>query len=194
LTEDLVGDVDRILGHEVDTDTLRPNEPHDLFDLLEQRGWRVGEEQVRFVEEEDELWLVGIADLRQLLEQLREQPQQKRRVEARVVYQLVGGEDVHHTSTIDRLHQVVDVEHRLAEKLLPALFLDLQEAALNRADARRGDVAVLRLELRRVVADELEHRPQILEVEQQQTVVVGDLEHHRQHAFLSLVETEQARD
>ena len=56
-----------------------------------------------------------------------------------------------------------------------------------------ADVAVLGLELRRVVADVLQHRPQVLEVEQQQAVVVGDLEHELQHALLGLVEVEHAR-
>ena len=44
---------------------------------------------------------------------------------------------------------------------------------------RRRDVAVLGRELRRVVADVLQHRAQVLQVEQQQAVVVGDLEDER---------------
>ena len=73
-----------------------------------------------------------------------------------------------------------------------ALLLELQQAALDRADARRGDVAVAGLVLRRVVGDVLQHRAQVLEVEQQQAVVVGDLEDELEHAFLRLVEVEQA--
>ena len=49
------------------------------------------------------------------------------------------------------------------------------------------------LELRRVVADELQQRAQVLEVEQQQLVVVGDLERERQDAFLRLVQVEEPR-
>ena len=60
-----------------------------------------------------------------------------------------------------------------------ALALEREQAALDRADRRRRDVAVLGRELRRVVADVLQHRAQVLEVEQQQPVVVGDLEHQR---------------
>ena len=44
-----------------------------------------------------------------------------------------------------------------------------------------------------VVADVLQHRAQVLQVEQQQAVVVGDLEHQLQHAGLGLVEVEHAR-
>jgi hypothetical protein len=74
------------------------------------------------------------------------------------------------------LHEVGDVEHRLAEELVAALRVDLHQAALDRADARRADVAVAGLVLRRVVGDVLQHRAQVLEVEQEQAVVVGDLE------------------
>ena len=70
----------------------------------------------------------------------------------------------------------------------------LKQSALDRADRRGGDVAVIGLELLRVVADVLQHRAQVLQVEQQETVVVGDLEHERQHAFLRLVELEDPRE
>jgi hypothetical protein len=43
-----------------------------------------------------------------------------------------------------------------------------------------------------VLADVLDHGAQILEVEQQQALVVGDLEHQLQHAGLGVVEVEQA--
>ena len=44
-----------------------------------------------------------------------------------------------------RLHQVGDVEHRLAEELVAALLLEREQAALDRADRRGRDVAVLGL-------------------------------------------------
>ena len=78
--------------------------------------------------------------------------------------------------------------------MLAALLFDLQQSALDRADAGRRHVAVLRLELRRVVADELQHGAQIGQVQQQQPVVVSNLEYQCQHAFLRLVEIQQARE
>jgi hypothetical protein len=72
------------------------------------------------------------------------------------------------------LHQVLDVEHGLAEEAVAALLLQRQQAALDGADRRRRDIAVFGLELRRVVADVLHHGAQVLEVEQQQALVVGD--------------------
>ena len=92
------------------------------------------------------------------------------------------------------LHQVVEVQRRLAEEFVAALLLDREQPALDRADRGRGDVAVLRGELLRVVADVLQHRAQVLEIEQQQAVVVGDLEDEGEHAGLRLVQAQHARE
>jgi hypothetical protein len=78
-------------------------------------------------------------------------------------------------------------------KNLSALRFERHQAALDGADRRRRDIAVLGRELARVVAHVLEHRAQILGVEQQQAVGVGDAEHQVQHAFLGVVEFEHAR-
>ena len=81
LGEHDVGHVERVLRDEVDADALRADQADDLLDLLEERLRRVVEEEMRLVEEEDQLRLLGIADLGQFLEQLRQQPQEERRVE-----------------------------------------------------------------------------------------------------------------
>jgi hypothetical protein len=110
------------------------------------------------------------------------------------VHQAVGGEDVHDALAVHRLKQVLDVQHRLTEELQRALLLELKQPALNGADARRGDVAVLRAELRGIVAEELEYGAQVGKVEEQEAVVISDAKRHREHAFLGLVEVEQSRE
>ncbi len=67
-------DVLRCLGDEEHPHALAADEAHGLLDLLEKVLARIGEEQVRLVEEEDQLGLVEIAHLGQVLEQVREQP------------------------------------------------------------------------------------------------------------------------
>ena len=52
---------------------------------------------------------------------------------------------------------------------------------MNRADGCSGDISILRGELLGIVPDKLKHRPQILQIQQQQAVVIGDLEHKVQH-------------
>src|SRR3546814_3101835 len=94
LPRHLVGNVDRVLGDEIDADALRSDQPHDLLDLVEQRAGRIVEQQVRLVEEEGEHGLVGIADFGELFEQFAQQPQQEGGVELGARHQFVGGEDV----------------------------------------------------------------------------------------------------
>ena len=188
------GNVERILRHEVDAHALRADQPHHLLDPVQQRLRRVVEQQVRLVEEEDELRLFRIADFRQVLEQFGQHPEQERRVELGRRHQLVGGQDVDHALAAGTgLDQVVEVEHRLAEELVAALLLEREQRRAGwrrptprrRCRSRSGTSARCR---RRIAA-----RAQVLQVEQQQAVVVGDLEDQRQHAGLRLVQVEQAR-
>src|SRR5207249_3638986 len=104
----------------------------------------------------------------------------------------VGGENARHAFAVLHAHEIGDVEHRLAEELRPALALEREEAPLDGADRGGGDVAVLRLELRGVVADMLQHRAQVLQVEEQQPIVVRDLENDGEHALLDFIQSEHA--
>ena len=90
-------------------------------------------------------------------------------------------------------HQVADVQHRFAEELLGPLILQRQQFALNRANAGRGNIAVARLEIFRVVSHMLQQGAQVFQIEQQQMLVVGDAKYQVEHAFLHLVQTEHAR-
>jgi len=55
----------------------------------------------------------------------------------------------------------------LVEELVAALLFQHEQVALDGPDAGGGDVAVFVGELRCVLADQLQHGAQILEVEQQ---------------------------
>ncbi|EXI73838.1 MAG: hypothetical protein AW10_04237 [Candidatus Accumulibacter appositus] len=148
LAKHAVGDVERILGDEIDADAFRANQPHHLFDLFQQGRRRFAEQQMRLVEEEDQLRFLDVADLGQLFEKLGQQPEQESRVQPRRSHQLVGGEDIDHSPTVVGLHQVGDVEHRFAEEDVAALVAKVQQAALDGADRRRRDIAVLAAECR----------------------------------------------
>src|SRR5262245_23214921 len=147
-----------------------------------------------FVEEEHQLWFLGIANLRQSLEELGQHPKQKRCVEFRCVDEFVRSKNVDDaTSFRVRLHHIVEIERRFAKEVITALLLERQQCALDSADAGRRDVAVLGFELGRVVTDVLQHRAQVFEIEQQETVVVGNFENESQHSALSFIELEQPR-
>src|SRR5450755_2333013 len=150
---------------------------------------------MRLVEKEDQLGLVRIADFGKLLVQLRQQPQQKRRVDARRTHQLIGSENVDHAPAVGvGLHEVVNVQRRLAEKFAAAFLSERDQPALNRPNTGGRDVAVLRLQRLCLLANILQHGLQILEVEQQQLMVVGYLEHQRQNSRLRIVEVEQSAE
>jgi hypothetical protein len=89
---------------------------------------------------------------------------------------------------VDRLHEVADVEHRLAEEAVAALFLDLHQPALDRADRGRADVAVRGGVLLGALAHVLQHRPQVLQVQQRRPASSAILNTRLQHAGLDLVE------
>ena len=64
-------------------DSLGTNQPHHLFNFSSNAFGRIIEKQVRFIEKEHQLWFLGIADLRQSLEELGQHPEQERGVEFR---------------------------------------------------------------------------------------------------------------
>ncbi len=70
LTEYCLRDVDRVLRYEEDTNTLGTNETDDLLDSGLKNCGQIVEEQMSFIEEEDQLRLFGIADFGQFLEEL----------------------------------------------------------------------------------------------------------------------------
>ena len=68
----------------------------------------------------------------------------------------------------------------------------MQQAPLNGPDAGGADVAVFGGELFGVVSHILQHGPQVFHVQQQQTLVIGDLEHEVQHPGLGVVQAQHA--
>src|SRR5688500_3420150 len=74
-----------------------------------------------------------------------------------------------------------------------ALLLEHEERALDRADRGLGDVPVFRGE---VVAHGqiLKQRLQVLEIEERQLLVVGDLESDIEHALLRVVKIHKTRE
>src|SRR5512139_116387 len=98
---------------------------------------------MRLVEEEHELRLVEIADFGKSLEELREQPQQKGRIQARRAHQPIGRKYIDHAALVAvRANEIIYFQRRLAEELVAALRLQHKQLALDGADARRRDIPV----------------------------------------------------
>ncbi|ENN86155.1 hypothetical protein RHSP_33286 [Rhizobium freirei PRF 81] len=179
--------IERVLGDEIDADALGADQTHHLFDTLDQHLRRIVEEQMRFIEEEDQPRLLRIADLGQFFEQFGQQPQQEGGIEARVHHQLVGCKHRNlPVAVIADPHDVGNLQSRLAEEVFGTLLLQDKHRTLDRADGGFRDQAVFAGKLAGIVAHIVQQRLQILEVEQRQTVFVGDLEGDVEHAFLRL--------
>ncbi len=99
------------------------------------------------------------------------------------MHQLFRRQDIDDAAPALGLDQIIEVERRLAEKLVGALRFEFEQAALDRSGACGRDVAVLRFELLGIVGDVLQHRAKIFQIEQQQTAFVGDLENHVEDAL-----------
>ncbi len=133
--------------------------------------------------------LSSVADLGELVVELGEHPHHEGREQRRPVLDVGQLEDADAPAAVGRgLHQVGDLELRLAEQRAGALLLQLHHLAQQHADRRLRDAAVVALQLRARVGQVGEHRAQVLEVEQRQAAIVAVLEHQRQDARLRVVE------
>jgi hypothetical protein len=158
-----------------------------LLDPFHQRLRRVVEQKVRLVEEEDESRPLGIAHFREVLEQLRHQPQEEGRVETRIHHQPVGGEYADRPASVaGGAHQVRDLQRRFAEEVACALLFEDQQGALDRADGLARDIAVAHADLVGALGNVGQQRLQVLHVEQQKAFLVGDSEGDVHHALLRL--------
>ena len=64
---------------------------------------------------------------------------------------------------------------------------------MHRANRRGCNVAVGRADFLRILANPLQHRAQIFEIEQQQPAFIRHAEHNVQHPFLGVVQLQQPR-
>src|SRR3954452_3535434 len=144
---------------------------------------------MRLVEEEHEFRLVRIADLGKHVKQLGEHPEQEGGVEPRALHQLVRGQNVDDAAPIPvDAHKILQIERRFAEEFRAALVFQHEKRTLDCPNGGLGDVSVLRRQFVGVLGDELEHRTQILQVEQQQPLLVRHAKHNVQNAFLDVVQ------
>src|SRR6185437_17083966 len=93
------------------------------------------------------------------------------------LHQFVRHQDVDHATAIAvRTHKVLQIQCRLAEKLVATLVFQHQELPLDRSNRLFGDVSILGGQVCGVLGDVRQNGPQVLHVEQQQALFVRDLE------------------
>ena len=150
---------------------------------------------MRLVEEEHHLRLRQVAHLRHHVEELRHQPEHEGGVDRRVVDQGRGVEDVDHPSAFPVCpEEITDLQRGLSEELFPAASLQGHKGAHDDADALGADISVLFPVYRRIVADIVQHRLQILEIQKKHTLIVRDPEDDVQKVGLGLVQLQESRE
>ena len=87
--------------------------------------------------------------------------------------------------------EVVELERRLAEEMVAALASQLQQRALDRTDGLLRDIAVFERQFVGPLPAMDQHGLQVVEVEKEQALLVGDVEGDGEDAFLDLVEVHQ---
>ena len=193
LGQHLVRYVERILRDKIDTDAFRANQSDDLLDLVEQRFRRVGEQKVSLIEEEAEFGLGLIANFRQLLEQFGKQPQEEGGIEAWTAHQFIRRKYIDVSAPVlVGADEILEHKRGLAEELVAALILQHQQLALDGPDRSLGHIAVMDCELGSMFRDVAQHGPQVLEIEHEKPLLVGDPKANVQHAFLNFIQIHQA--
>ena len=140
LSQHIIRQITWRLGDEIHAHAFRANQSHHLFQTLLQCLGRAGEQQVRFVEKQRQQRFLGIAALRQLLEQFGQQPQQERRIDLRCfMHQTAGIEQVNAPATIHgRLQHVFQLQRRFAEQRFSALLFQRRQTAQQRLAGTGG--------------------------------------------------------
>ncbi len=192
LRENVRRNVLRGLGDEEDSDALGADEPHRLDDRREEVLRRVLEEQVRLVEEEHQLRLIGVADLGEDLEQLRQQVHEERGEQRRLVDDSRHLEQADDPASVRRdAQEVGHFELGLAEEDVGALVGEGDELAEDDSRGGGGEPAeVLELRLALVAGQVGEHGPQVRQIDQRESVRIGVVEHETEARLLRLIEAE----
>ena len=94
------------------------------------------------------------------------------------------------TALVD-LEKVLELQGRLAEEKIATLRTQLQQRALDRSNRRLRHITVGQSQFFGALSNVDQHPLQIVEVEQQHSVLVGDVEGDGEDAFLDLIEIHQ---
>ncbi len=124
LTENLVRHVIRELGAEVHSNALGTDNPHDLLHPLAQHGRGIVKKQMGLIEEKNELGFVEVTHLWQVLEQFRQEPQEKARIQPWLQDELVCHKNIDDTSATEvGTHEIIQFQGGLAKQSLSTFAL-----------------------------------------------------------------------
>ena len=143
LSQNILWNVARALGDEIDANPLGADQPRHLFHLVDQGLGRVVKQQMRLIKEEHQPGLVRIAHLGQFFKQLAQQPQQEGGIKLGRRHQFVRGKDIDHAAPGAVLsHQIAQRQRRLTKQIRAALVFQHQQTPLDGPHRGRRDIAI----------------------------------------------------
>ena len=189
LTENIVWDVSRQLGAEKNADPFGADQFDHGLDFIEERLFGIGKNQVRFVDKENELWLIHVAHFRESGIELGEQLEHEGGEKFRAILHVAETENRDRAKAVDHAQQILNFKRRLAEELLRALLLELDQFAKDERSRCRRDEPIFRGHVRLGLAgDVFEDFLEIFQIEQRQMLVVAEFVDQRDEARLRFVE------
>ncbi len=195
LGEHGVGHIGGQLGAKEHPHALGTNQLHRLLHLRQERLGRVGEQQVRFVEEEHQFGLIDIADFGKVGEQIGEHPHQERREHHRpssLFTDFEKGDDA--AALIIDAQQVSGFDLRFAEEGVTAGGLKIDQRAQDHPCGLCRHAADRLQLLFALVAGEVgDYRAEVFQIQKGKALLVGPVEDQAKRGLLSLVEPEHFR-
>ena len=146
------------------------------------------------VKEKHQLGLFQIANLRQRLEQLAQQPQHEGRVKQRGMVQPNAMQYIYILPPLAvGLYPVAYIYTRFTEESFRAFILETQEGSLYSAYGLLGDIAVVIQKLLGVLRYIAHHCPKILIVYEQPALIISHAEYYIHYAALNIRQAQQPR-
>jgi hypothetical protein len=132
-----------------------------------------------------------VSCLRELFEELGDQPEKQGCIGLGGLRQPVGSEDIDHAMTI-RINpgKVGHLQGWFTEETFCTLLLQGKQAALDRADACGRDIPITRPEFLCMITDIHGHGTQIFQVQLENLLVIGDLEEGAEYISLDIIQVQ----
>ena len=140
------------------------------------------------VEEEDQCRVVRVSHLRQIVVERAQEPDEQAAVEPGRLHQLLRLQDIDRPSSTLGGKQILGVKVRHPEYPVPTLTLQSEEGALDSTDGGGGDIAVGGRDLLAVLRQVAQHRLQILEVIEKETILIRYPEGYLQETALHVIQ------
>ena len=194
LTQNILGYISGILSDKINSHAFGSDQPCNLFDFIHQCFGCVFEQKMGLIKEKDQLGFIRVTHFGKRFKQFRQEPQKKARIKARCSHQSICRKNIYAPQPrgISRNH-VSQIKSRFTKDFGCALVLKHQKPALNGSNGLDRYISVTQRQLLAVLPQPDEQRLDIFDIQQSQTLFIGQSESNVQDAFLRLAQFKKLR-